>query len=181
VKTRRTKNLGLYTEESVAVSADDPDFGRSLSEALHAAVPTAAAASNLQYVESLAQAVLAAGGRPTEWAQLINVPESSLSPNEVFAKRLLGYLRTVPEMAKSNETARALVDGMMMGTYVERIIANVHFEKAVREKRRRLDRSSAVSDDQIRAVLKRYSTRVEAAAELGLSPRQLRNRLKRKS
>jgi hypothetical protein len=50
---------------------------------------------------------------------------------------------------------------------------------AVIEKRRRKARSSALTDDDIRAALASHESQAAAADQLGISDRQLRNRIKK--
>ncbi|MEZ5499996.1 MAG: hypothetical protein R3E77_11295 [Steroidobacteraceae bacterium] len=57
--------------------------------------------------------------------------------------------------------------------------ADALFARDIREKERRIKQSSALSDDDILAVVAKFRTQLLAAEQLGISERQVRTRVKR--
>lgn len=106
-------------------------------------------------------------------------PHDELEGNAALGAEVLDHLRTLEAHRRHKRLDDAIHETMMAVQRWMELRANVFFEKPVRARQKQLERlphTKSVSDDQIRTALADHGM-AEAAQKLGITERQIRNRL----
>jgi len=99
--------------------------------------------------------------------------------NRTLAHEVDQHVKEAIERRTAGDSDAAIHHAIMATQRWVQLRANIKFEAAVKEKENRRRRASALSDADIQRAIDTHSTRVFAAAHLGISDRQLRNRINR--
>ena len=134
---------------------------------------------NLELFGKEAKQVLKDAGLPAKTSDA-----SGLEGNTALAAEIQHHIAAIEQARRSGRIDDAIRDGaileaIQLGQRFAELRSNLHFEAAYREKERRIARASALTDEQIIAELKRAPTFAAAAAKLGITEQQIRNRIPR--
>jgi hypothetical protein len=106
-------------------------------------------------------------------------PDDKLEGNAAIGAEVLMHIELLQASRRDDRTIDAINEAMLATEKWMQLRANALFEKPVREKQRRVARSSAVTRAQIIDALESEPTVIAAAEKLGIVARQIGNRIKK--
>jgi hypothetical protein len=133
---------------------------------------------NIETIRAAAgQAILDANLPSQHSGELREDFQYPLEGNGALGYEVLMHLRLIEGARRDNRTDDAIRDAMLATEKWMQLRVNALFEKAVREKERRRATASVLTDDECTKALKAHTTVQAAADALGISARQLSNRV----
>ena len=174
MSTRR-KQRGLFSRDIVP-PPDMTPAGLIRWLKAHASTSTGLVDQGANIMRAAAQLVLQDANLPVD-----QTTTDGLDGNAALAAEILGHLRLLAGHRRHGRQDDAIHAAMMATQRWMELRANVLFEAPVREKERRNERTlRAVTNAQIREKLATTRTFAQAADALGITEREIRNRIPRR-